>query len=113
VECVNVKRGVNGKNPGALRYDPTGLSTFEVLYKQYPCVISFKVCFVPPKAPGVVGQLVSVSNESETTTLGVIGTGTFTPWEGVPEIGANHWSVSETIPDTRGLLKQLCAGVKF
>ena len=35
-KCVTVRRGLNGNNPGALRFDAYGLSTFEVLFKQYP-----------------------------------------------------------------------------
>jgi RHS repeat-associated protein len=113
-ECVSVKRGVTGRNPGALRYDEDGLSTYEDLYKPYPCVIEFKVCYEPPKMSGVFGQVISVSNQNGTFTQEFAsGSGIFTPGLGDPVIGSNHWSLSETLPDTRGLLKQLCAGVKF
>ena len=112
-ECVPVKRGLNGNNPGALRYDADGLSTYEELFKKYPCVIDLTVCFKPPMEPGVVGQVVSVSNDSGSFSLGLVGTGVFTPELGDPTIGQNHWSLSETSPDLRTLLKQLCPNPRF
>ena len=114
-ECVQVSRGLTGNNPGSLRFDLDGLSTYEVLLKHYPCVIRFTVCYDPPKTPGVLGHVISVSGAEGTSGMALQGTAIFTPGQGDPTIGLNHWSITGTNPDlkTSGLLKQLCPNSKF
>lgn len=110
---VIVKRGVNANNPGNLRFDP-GLSTYEVLNQAYPCVLDFVVKYKPPKVPGVIGQLESVSNDDGSVSMNISGPAVFSP-PGDPRVGFNHWDILSFSPDLKapGELRRFCPNSRF
>ena len=111
-KAVMVNRGVNGNNPSALRFDPDGLSTFEVLLKPYPCIITFAVAYKEPKIPGVAGAVSTVS--SRFASFPILGTAIYTPQFDAPGIGMYHWSLNFQDSDSlKPLLKQLCPNSVF
>jgi hypothetical protein len=97
---VIVKRGMKSTSPSEFRFDPPsekdwlgGLSVYEILYASYKYELPFVVTYRGDKDPyKTTGTVIGALTDGQTFIGG--GTALYTPDDGNPTIGAEHWSVT-------------------
>lgn len=100
---------MKGTSPSEFRFDPPsgddwlgGLSVYEVLIASYKYELPFVVTYKGQKDPyKTTGVVVGVLKDGQ-TYIGA-GTALYTPRDGNPTIGAEHWSITFAGVSTRQL----------